>query len=450
MCITLLDLLVSRRSRPCTPPTRSRRSHPRSRPAHRGRARPRPRRPWPAAAPRRRARAWSCRPPCPTRCPTAPCSASATRPPQTALEASGLDDDARRRGRVGQHHRRPQDPRGVPRRRHRRRLGRRHPAAVRAVDRHRRQDHRRPRDGRPARAPDLRARHRARRRRHDARGPRGQVDRLQPRPGPGRAGPAGAGQGRADPGRRRAGRDGQRRRRLRRSRSAASRSTSRRSASRWSAATWRSTSSDGATHHQARGARRRVDALHARPPCSRTPTRRPPCRTYVEVWAKAQQWISEQPRRVRAGLLRRARGPLARGRERTSSTALGDVRGADQLGRRHRPPPGDRRPAREGAGPRAARRRGPLRPPLREGDRRRRSEAVVSDRRPRAPRSAATGVDERVRAAPAAARDAGSAFGFWIGPVAAAGAVVRRLGDRPARRAHPERAVDRRRRPPAT
>ena len=47
--------------------------------------------------------------------------------------------------------------------------GGRHPAAVRAVDRHRRQDRRRPRDGRPARAPDLRARRRARRRRQDAR-----------------------------------------------------------------------------------------------------------------------------------------------------------------------------------------------------------------------------------------------------------------------------------------
>ena len=55
----------------------------------------------------------------------------------------------RRRDRVGQHHRRPQDPRGVPRRRDRHRLGRRHPAALRALDRHRRPHRRRPRDGRP-------------------------------------------------------------------------------------------------------------------------------------------------------------------------------------------------------------------------------------------------------------------------------------------------------------
>ena len=49
----------------------------------------------------------------------------------------------------------------------------------------------------------------------DARGPPGQEDRLQPRPGPGRAGAAGAAEGRADPGRRQAGRAAEHRRRLR-------------------------------------------------------------------------------------------------------------------------------------------------------------------------------------------------------------------------------------------
>ena len=75
------------------PLTRSRRSTPRPRPARPRPGSSSPSVAWPPAAPRPRARAWSCRPPCPTRCPTAPCSASATRPTQTALEASGLDEE---------------------------------------------------------------------------------------------------------------------------------------------------------------------------------------------------------------------------------------------------------------------------------------------------------------------------------------------------------------------
>ena len=170
-------------------------------------------------------------------------------------------------------------------------------------------------------------------------GPQGQEDRLQPRPGPGCAGAARARQGRPDPGRRRAGRDGQRRRRLlaRAERQAGRRRAARPVAGR--AATSRSTSRTAPPRSSPRCATTRGRSTR-RPRCSRTRNKAAALKSYVEAWAKAQQWISEQPGGVRAGLLRRARGPAARGRELHHRGAR-RVRGADQLGRR--PSPATRR-----------------------------------------------------------------------------------------------------------
>ena len=137
---------------------------------------------------------------------------------QTAIEASGLDEELEGRGRgdrVGQHQWRPEDARRVPCRRDRRGVRAGHPPAVRAVDGDRRhhRGHHQPR-GRDQ-PPRLRAGRRSGRRREVPGGPEGQEDRLLPRPGAGRAGAEGARQGGTDPGRRRARRDPERRRRLR-------------------------------------------------------------------------------------------------------------------------------------------------------------------------------------------------------------------------------------------
>ena len=113
MCITLLDLVVfTRRHHAHADPIEA--FAPRPRPADRGRARPRPRRPGrlrcrgPGPAPGavgRRAGRGARRHRAPRRGPGHADRPRGQRPRR----------GARRRGRVGQHQRRPADPRGVPR-----------------------------------------------------------------------------------------------------------------------------------------------------------------------------------------------------------------------------------------------------------------------------------------------------------------------------------------------
>ncbi len=250
---------------------------------------------------------------------------------------------------MGQHHRRPQDARGLPRRRHRHRLGRRHPAALRALDRHRRPRRRRPRDRRPDGAPDLRARCRARRRRLLDRGPEGQEDRLQPRPGPGRARAQRAARGRPHPGRRRARRDAERRRRVLRG---ARRQAGRRRPARPVAGEDlpREVRARRRHHDRAGRARRRLDALHPhRGPRGRRQGGRD--QGLRRRLGRGPGVDLQPPRRVRPGLLRRPRGPLGGGRGLRRRGAR-RVHRPDELGRLHRAPPGDRRHPRRGAGPR--------------------------------------------------------------------------------------------------
>ena len=91
---------------------------------------------------------------------------------------------------------------------------------------------------------------------------------------------------------------------------------------------------------------------------------------YVVVWAKAKQWINEHPEEYAQAFYVDHEGL-------TLEDGLALI---EQTGQLEVPldwdetiaaPPGDRGPAREGAGPRRARRGRPLRPPLREGHRRR-------------------------------------------------------------------------------
>ena len=133
---------------------------------------------------------------------------------------------------------------------------------------------------------------------------RGQEDRLQPRPGPGRARAAGAEEGRADQGGRQAGRAAEHRRRLRRTRWPPSRSTSPRSAASQIKRYLAKYGKDGATTI-AHGLR--DDAGHLYVPtrvAARTRPRRPRSAS-TSPRGRVAQVDRRAPRGVDRGVLRR-------------------------------------------------------------------------------------------------------------------------------------------------
>ena len=166
---------------------------------------------------------------------------------------------------------------------------------------------------------------------------------------------------------------------------------------------------------------------------------------YVAAWAKAQLWINEHPEEFAKAFYVEHEGLPPRTRRASSrrSATFDMPTNWDDV---DRPPPGDRRPARPGAGPRELdvedlydRR---FEKVAAEALARRRSHERTASRPPATRRPASTTPG---RTPPARARAAGSRSAFWSGRSCSLGLWCARLRDRLSRPAHPLGAVDRRR-----